>query len=93
MSELLNEQLSALLDGELPPEETSLLLRRLGRETELAATARPASGPSQRGAADRLGAARGTANAGSAAITALTRSVKSARGWTRSPRSTSPHSR
>jgi negative regulator of sigma E activity len=37
MSEILNEQLSALLDGELPPEETSLLLRRLGRETDLAA--------------------------------------------------------
>jgi len=36
MSELLNEQLSALLDGELPPEETSLLLRRLDREAELA---------------------------------------------------------
>ncbi len=36
MSELLNEQLSALLDGELPPEETALLLRRLGRETDLA---------------------------------------------------------
>jgi negative regulator of sigma E activity len=37
MSDLLNEQLSALLDGELPPEETTLLLRRLGREPPLAA--------------------------------------------------------
>jgi len=37
MSDLLNEQLSALLDGELPPEETTLLLRRLGREPLLAA--------------------------------------------------------
>jgi negative regulator of sigma E activity len=36
MSELLHEQLSALLDGELPPEETALLLRRLEREPELA---------------------------------------------------------
>ena len=37
MSDLLNEQLSALMDGELPPEETALLLRRLEREPELAA--------------------------------------------------------
>ena len=36
MSDLLNEQLSALLDGELPPEETTLLLRRLRREPALA---------------------------------------------------------
>ncbi|HUO79952.1 MAG TPA: RseA family anti-sigma factor [Steroidobacteraceae bacterium] len=36
MSDILNEQLSALLDGELPPEETSLLLKRLGREAALA---------------------------------------------------------
>lgn len=37
MSDVLNEQLSALLDGELPPEQTALLLKRLGRESELAA--------------------------------------------------------
>ena len=37
MSDLLNEQLSALMDGELPPEETALLLRRLEREPQLAA--------------------------------------------------------
>ncbi len=37
MSDILNEQLSALLDGELPPEETTLLLKRLGREQALAA--------------------------------------------------------
>jgi sigma-E factor negative regulatory protein RseA len=37
MSDLLNEQLSALLDGELPPEETALLLKRLKREPALAA--------------------------------------------------------
>ncbi len=36
MSDLLNEQLSALVDGELPPEETALLLRRIEREPELA---------------------------------------------------------
>ncbi len=36
MSDLLNEQLSALMDGELPPEETALLLRRLEREPALA---------------------------------------------------------
>ena len=34
MSEILNEQLSALLDGELPPAETELLLRRLARNPE-----------------------------------------------------------
>ncbi len=37
MSDLLNEQLSALLDGELPPEQTALLMRRIAREPELAA--------------------------------------------------------
>lgn len=36
MSDILNEQLSALVDGELPPEETALLLKRLEREPELA---------------------------------------------------------
>jgi negative regulator of sigma E activity len=36
MSDLLNEQLSALIDGELPPEETDLLLKRIAREPELA---------------------------------------------------------
>jgi len=36
MSDLLNEQLSALMDGELPPEETALLMRRLEREPALA---------------------------------------------------------
>jgi sigma-E factor negative regulatory protein RseA len=36
MSDILSEQLSALLDGELPPEETTLLLKRLAREPELA---------------------------------------------------------
>ena len=36
MSDLVNEQLSALMDGELPPEETALLMRRLEREPELA---------------------------------------------------------
>lgn len=36
MTDLLNEQISALVDGELPPEETALLLRRLEREPELA---------------------------------------------------------
>lgn len=35
MSDLLNEQLSALIDGELPAEETALLLKRLGREAGL----------------------------------------------------------
>ena len=36
-NDLLNEQLSALVDGELPPEETALLLKRLEREPELRA--------------------------------------------------------
>ena len=36
-NDLLNEQLSALVDGELPPEETALLLRRLEREPQLRA--------------------------------------------------------
>ena len=36
MSDIVNEQLSALLDGELPPEETALLFRRFRREPELA---------------------------------------------------------
>ena len=35
MSDLLNEQLSALIDGELPAQETALLLKRLEREPEL----------------------------------------------------------
>jgi negative regulator of sigma E activity len=35
MSDLLNEQLSALIDGELPAAETTLLLKRLEREPEL----------------------------------------------------------
>ena len=37
MSDLLHEQLSALIDGELPAAETQLLLRRLEREGELRA--------------------------------------------------------
>ncbi len=36
MTDLLNEQLSALSDGELPPEETALLLKRIEREPALA---------------------------------------------------------
>ena len=36
-NDLLNEQLSALVDGELSPEETALLLKRLEREPELRA--------------------------------------------------------
>ena len=36
-NDLLNEQLSALVDGELPPEETGLLLKRLEREPQLKA--------------------------------------------------------
>lgn len=36
MSELLREQLSALVDGELPPEECELLVKRIGASTELA---------------------------------------------------------
>jgi hypothetical protein len=35
MSDLLKEQLSALIDGELPAAETALLLKRLGQEAEL----------------------------------------------------------
>jgi sigma-E factor negative regulatory protein RseA len=35
MSELLHEQLSALIDGELPAAETALLLKRLEREPAL----------------------------------------------------------
>lgn len=35
MSQILNEQLSALLDGELPAEQGSLLLRRLDADPEL----------------------------------------------------------
>ena len=35
MSDLLNEQLSALIDGELPAQETALLLKRLEREPAL----------------------------------------------------------
>jgi sigma-E factor negative regulatory protein RseA len=37
MTEALDEQLSALLDGELPPEECELLLKRLERDSELRA--------------------------------------------------------
>jgi len=37
MSEILNEQLSALIDGELPAAETALLMKRLEREPELRA--------------------------------------------------------
>lgn len=37
MSDTLNEQLSAFLDGELPPEETDLLLKRLARDPDLRA--------------------------------------------------------
>ncbi|MDY6946924.1 MAG: sigma-E factor negative regulatory protein [Pseudomonadota bacterium] len=35
MTDALNEQLSACLDGELPPAELDLLLKRVGREAEL----------------------------------------------------------
>jgi negative regulator of sigma E activity len=38
MNEPLNEQLSALLDGELAPEETELLMKRLARDSGLRAT-------------------------------------------------------
>lgn len=38
MTDCLNEQLSALLDGELPPTEAELLLRRLERDGTLRAT-------------------------------------------------------
>ncbi|MBL8264877.1 sigma-E factor negative regulatory protein [Steroidobacter sp.] len=37
MTDALNEQLSACLDGELPPAELDLLLQRVGREAELRA--------------------------------------------------------
>jgi sigma-E factor negative regulatory protein RseA len=37
MTDALNEQLSACLDGELPPAELDLLLKRVGREAELRA--------------------------------------------------------
>lgn len=37
MTDALNEQLSACLDGELPPAELDLLLKRMGREAELRA--------------------------------------------------------
>jgi hypothetical protein len=37
MSDLLKEQLSALIDGELPAAETALLLKRLEQEAELRA--------------------------------------------------------
>ena len=70
MSDLLNEQLSALMDGELPPEETALLLRRLEREPELAARlARySAIGDALRG--DRAQPSAGFAARASAAIAA-----------------------
>src|SRR5262245_14598877 len=35
MTDALNEQLSACLDGELPPAELDLLLKRVGRDGEL----------------------------------------------------------
>jgi len=35
MKDALNEQLSACLDGELPPAELDLLLKRVGKEAEL----------------------------------------------------------
>lgn len=37
MTDALNEQLSACLDGEMPPAELDLLLKRVGREAELRA--------------------------------------------------------
>jgi hypothetical protein len=37
MSEPVDEQLSAMLDGELPPEQSELLLKRLDRDAELRA--------------------------------------------------------
>lgn len=37
MTDALNEQLSACLDGELPPAELDLLLKRVGRDAELRA--------------------------------------------------------
>lgn len=38
MTDTVKEQLSALLDGELPDNETELLLKRLGRDAELRRT-------------------------------------------------------
>lgn len=38
MSDLLREQLSAFVDGELPREECTLLIKRIGNSTELART-------------------------------------------------------
>ena len=38
MTDALNEQLSACLDGELPPAELDLLLKRLARDPELRET-------------------------------------------------------
>ncbi len=38
MSQILEEQMSAFLDGELPPEEVELLLARIDREPERRAT-------------------------------------------------------
>jgi sigma-E factor negative regulatory protein RseA len=38
MKDALNEQLSACLDGELPPAELDLLLKRVGKEAEVRAT-------------------------------------------------------
>jgi hypothetical protein len=35
MNEILNDQLSALIDGELPASQTALLLRQLAREPQL----------------------------------------------------------
>jgi negative regulator of sigma E activity len=35
MTDQIREQMSALLDGELPPGETSLLVRRMARDAEL----------------------------------------------------------
>ena len=37
MTDALNEQLSACLDGELPPAELDLLLKRVGRDADLRA--------------------------------------------------------
>ncbi len=39
MSEPLNEQLSAFIDGELPNEESELFVRQIPRDTQLRATA------------------------------------------------------
>jgi sigma-E factor negative regulatory protein RseA len=35
MTDQIREQMSALLDGELPPGEVSLLVRRMARDAEL----------------------------------------------------------